>query len=286
MSSFRVEQDHPTVVTLRMDGISSGWEQWFLLRSDAHHDNAHADHALEREHLEEAKARGAGIFDFGDLHCCMQGKWDKRADQRQVIPALRECGKPYLDALVDYNAAFYLPYAENWLLMSPGNHETSVAKRHETNLTERLAERMRAAGSPVRTGTYQGWVRFRFEWNQHKQQTIRLRYTHGYKGGGAVTKDVIQVSRQLTFLGNADILVSGHTHDAWHMTRRMESLDKYGIPEMRDVECLKCPGYKDEYSPGEGWAVEGGGDPKPKGAWFLRFFLRGDEIRFECVRAK
>lgn len=283
---FRIEQDHPTVVTVRLDGISAGWEQFFLLRSDAHHDNAHTDHALEREHLELAKERGAGILDLGDLFCAMQGKWDKRADQRQLLPALRDSGKPYLDALVDYNAAFYQPYAENFLLLSPGNHETSILGRHETNLTERLAERLRAAGSPVRTGTYQGWVRFRFEWNRHKQQTVRLRYTHGYAGGGAVTKDVIQTARQLAYLGNADILVSGHTHDGWQMTVRRESLDRHGVPEMRDVECLKCPGYKDEYSPGGGWAVEKGHCPKPKGAWFLRFFLHSDEIRFECVRAK
>jgi hypothetical protein len=286
MSAFRIEQDHPTVVTVRMDGIASGWERWFLLRSDAHHDNAHADHALEREHLEQAKTRGAGILDFGDLFCAMQGKWDKRADQRQLIPELRESGKPYRDALMDYNAAFYAPYAENFILLAPGNHETGFLKRHETNLTECLAERMRAAGSGVRTGTYQGWVQFRFHWNKSKQTTLRLRYTHGYAGGGPVTKDVIQTARQLAYLGNADLLVSGHTHDGWQMTIRRETLDHRGIPRLHDVECLKCPGYKDEFSPGEGWAVERGMGPKPKGAWWVRFWMLHDEIRFECVRAK
>jgi hypothetical protein len=286
MNGVRIEQNHPTVVTVRMEDIASGWEQSFFLRSDAHHDNPYSDHALERQHLEEAKERGAGILDFGDLYCAMQGKWDKRADQRQLRPELREGGKPYLDALVEYNARFYEPYAKNWVLLSEGNHETAITKHHETRLSERLAERLRIAGSPVRLGTYAGWVQFRFTSNGRRRQTIRLRYTHGYGGGGPVTRDVIQTNRQMVYLGNADILVSGHVHESWHVTIRRETLDVNGVPQMQDVECIKCPGYKDEHAPGVGFAVEKGRNPKPMGGWWLRFFFRNEEVHYDLQRAK
>ena len=51
-----------------------GWEQWFLLSSDRHHDNAHADQKLEKRHLDQARERAAGIIDVGDLFCGLQGK--------------------------------------------------------------------------------------------------------------------------------------------------------------------------------------------------------------------
>lgn len=287
MKNLLVERTHPSVVTVRMKEIRPGWSQRFLLRSDAHHDNALCDQEMERRHLEEAKATGAGIIDCGDCMCLMQGRWDKRADQDQMIPELREAGKlKYSDAVIDYCARFYEPYAENWVLLAPGNHEESYAERHETDMTERLAERLKAKGSPVQVGNVQGCVRFRFHIRASCEVTQRLRYTHGYGGGGPVTRDVIQAQRQLAFLGNVDILVSGHTHDAWHVVARTESLDMAGKPVVKDVDCIKTCGYKDEYSIGRGWAVSKGMPPKPKGAWWVRFWVEGDKILKEFTLAR
>jgi hypothetical protein len=194
----------------------------------------------------------------------------------------------YLDALVNYCADDYAPYAENWLLMSPGNHETAVFDRHQTNLTERLAERLRAKGSPVQVGTYQGWVRFLLK-RSGNRSSVRLRYTHGYAGGGQVTKDLIQANRQMVYT-DADILVSGHTHDQWHVPIRREVLLDSGRPILKDVDCIKIGGYKDEYSCGNGWAVQKGHAPKPLGAYWLRFYatcVKGNaEVQYEVLRAK
>jgi hypothetical protein len=284
---FTVSRDHPCVVTVRMDW-KTRQEQWFLLRSDAHHDNRHCDQSLERKHLEQAKERGAGILDVGDLFCAMQGKWDKRSDVTQARPELQVSN--YLDALVNYCADFYEPYAPNWVLLAPGNHEGSIHDRHQTNLTERLAERLKAKGSPVQVGTYQGWVRFLFTVYKAQRSSVKLRYTHGYGGGGQVTRDIIQANRQMVYIGNADILVSGHTHDAWEVPVRREVLLDSGRPELRDVDCVKCGGYKDEFSPGQGWAVGKGHNPKPLGARWLRFYTEGSKVRtavkYELLRAK
>lgn len=97
-----------SVITVKFSGIKEGWEQWILLRADAHHDNLYCNHDLEREHLEQAKERNALVCDFGDLFCAMQGRWDKRKDDSQLRGELR--GNNYLDRLVQYNSAFYEPY--------------------------------------------------------------------------------------------------------------------------------------------------------------------------------
>lgn len=282
------ERTGPTVLTVRLDVGGPGWEQWFLLRSDAHHDNKHARHDLERKHLDEAVDRGAGILDFGDASCLMQGRWDKRADPRQFREELRS---NYLDSVVRYNSDFWLPYAPHWLLMSPGNHETAVAGRHETNIVERIAERMRAAGSPVETMPYAGWVRFLFK-RDRQCQSVRLRYTHGYGGGGPVTRDVIQTARQAVYV-DADIVVSGHTHDQFIVPIMRERINHQGTPELEEMTFVKCGGYKDEYSGGGGWAVEKGICPKPLGAMWLRFYRdvrgpgggKGTRIRWSVVKA-
>lgn len=601
--NFQVEKTHPIVTTIRIPVSGAGWEQWFLLRSDAHHDNAHCDHDLERKHLEEAKVRGAGIMDFGDTICGMQGKWDKRADQSQMREELR--GPDYLDRLVSYCADFYRPYAANWVLMTQGNHEcldpetevltrrgwvaisevsledevaslhpltqqahfakplrthryeyegdmirvtqrgasmlmtpnhrvaylskpedllayrradeleghrtpivptcgvqeiandyplsddelrlaawmltdgsvrngytiyqskpemvdricalldrlgiaysartrpstvreilgrplkamprdqvtfrilksswgqihklglgdkltlpvwaamltkrqfdlflaeivlgdgtrprrhpgcatvfgqerflsslqavcvvngyrasltsghrqngtpywtlnlvergslsiqgknvsrepyagfvyclttpsgnfmarregkvfvtgnSALQQRHETNVTERLAERLRAAGSPVVTSSYRGWVWFQFKIG-HQRQSISLHYTHGYGGGGPVTRDVIQTARQMVYI-DADIMVSGHTHDQWNLPIRRERLSHSGRPTLNDVEHIKCGGYKDEFSSGTGWAIQKGHPPKPLGAYWLRFYCVSSKTRYHIM---
>jgi len=278
--NLQIEKNHPVVTTLRMEVTGARWEQWFLLRSDAHHDNLHCNQEMERRHLEEAKARNAGILDFGDLFCAMQGKWDKRADQTQMREELR--GSDYLDRLVSYCADFYRPYAANWILLAQGNHESAIQRRNETSLGERLAERLRVAGSPVVTGTYRGWIWFQFRIKGTQRHSLTLHYTHGYGGGGPVTRDVIQTARQMVYL-DADFMVSGHSHDSWNLPIRRERLNHAGKPVLNDVEHVKCGGYKDEFSPGTGWANEKGFPPKPLGAYWLRFYCKPSQTRYAIL---
>ena len=77
---FYVTRTERNVFKINMlaDNYPKGWEQWFLLTSDRHHDNPHSDHELQKEHLDEALKRRAGIIDCGDFFCAMQGRWDPR----------------------------------------------------------------------------------------------------------------------------------------------------------------------------------------------------------------
>lgn len=283
---FLVEQDHPRVVTIRMDANKTDWSQTFLLRADAHRDNLYNVWDLERKHLDQAQNRGAGILDFGDVFCCMQGRFDKRLDYDQLRPELHVGAKRYLDSCVDFLAESYVPYSNNWCLFGLGNHEDSVLNKHQTSLHDRLAERLRANKSPVKSGPYHGWVRFAFSFCTTHHFSYHLWYHHGYGGGGPVTRDTIQTNRQAVYLTNADFVVSGHTHDSFHLTIRRETLLANGRPVLREVEFLKCPGYKDEYSTGKGWANMRGAPPKPLGAHWLTFYREGLNIRYEIGRAK
>jgi hypothetical protein len=282
---FLVERTADTAVTVRLEPTGSDWEQWVLLRSDSHHENSGCDQKLEKKHLDEANDRGAAILDFGDLFDCMNASDDKRAEKSHLPAELRNTEKPYVSALIDYVSKFYEPYADNWVLLSPGNHETGFSKRREICLTSHLSDRLKAKGSKVEVGGYQGWVRFMFKW-RNNQASKRLWYHHGWGGASPVGKGVPHVHRQMAYLGNADFIVNGHTHNSYHVTDVQHSLDKNGKPVFNNVECLRCPGYKREFDSGNGWAVEKGHGPRVLGAWWLRFYLEDDQIQYEIRQAK
>tara|TARA_R100001086_G_scaffold169725_2_gene92494 strand:+ start:1682 stop:2545 length:864 start_codon:yes stop_codon:yes gene_type:complete len=265
---YTIEQTSPGCYRVDLgDGSDPDWHADFLLRSDAHHDNAHTDQRLEAIHLEEAEERDAGILDIGDLHCAMQGKYDRRASTDACRPEQQQ-GR-YLDSLIDCAADFYEPFAHRWLLLAPGNHETSILKHHETDLTERLAERFRITGSPVVVGSYAGFIRFQVR--RHGRAMSRVMYyTHGNGGGGPMTHGVLNTRRRQSFLPNADIVWSGHTHDSWTVRLAKTSLVG-GCVRVEDVHHVSTPGYKDEFSPMSGWHIERGAPPKPVGAAWLRF---------------
>jgi hypothetical protein len=280
---WTVEHTSRNVLTVRLEITGrSGWEQCFLLRSDAHHDNPHCDLAMERKHLDRCVDMGAGALDFGDAFCAMQGRYDKRSDKSALRPEHKEGN--YLDRLVETQADDYGPYAKHWLLRGIGNHETSIRTRHETDLTERVVSLMNTRhDAQTAIGGYTGWVRFLFRRGQEKLSRV-LWYTHGYGGGGAVTEDKIQANRQAVYVENADIMCSGHTHDAWQAQGVRLKMSQSGRIERRTYSYVKTGCYKDEYGDGAaGWCIEKGHKPKPLGAHWLRFFYDGDALKHEIT---
>jgi hypothetical protein len=285
---WTVQAQSRNVHTVRFPLRSVEDEQWFLLSSDRHHDNAHTDQALERKHLEQAKERGAGIIDVGDMHCAMQGKWDKRADRSALRPEYQR--GEYLDSLVQYASEFYAPFAANFVVVGRGNHETAITKRHETDLTERTCERMtHIGGHKVHPGGYGGWVRLIAECGPKRRRELRIKYFHGSGGGGPVTRGVIQTNRMAVYLPDADLVVTGHTHDHWIVPIARERISRNGIVSMDEQTHVRIGCYKDEYADGHGgWHIERGGPPKPIGACWLRVYQYGGRrqlLGYEVTRA-
>lgn len=266
------------------------WEYWCLLTSDRHWDNPNSDRELQLKHLKEAKERNASILDFGDLFCAMQGKYDKRSNKSAVRPEHNTDN--YLDALVDTAAGWFAPYAKNIVVLGVGNHESGITNRVEVNLTDRLVYALnRNPGAHVYNGGFGGWVKFRFvEGADRGRTSIYLKYDHGYGGGGPVTKDIIQHQRRAVIFPDADIVVSGHTHDAFVAEFARSRLSEQGTVYQDIQTHIKTPTYKDDYRDGSGgWHAETGKPPKPLGGWWLRFFCTRkdgrEDVGYEVIRA-
>lgn len=271
------------------------WEQWVLLRSDVHHDNPKCDQDLERKHLEEAKDCDAAIIDNGDLFCAMQGRWDKRADKSALRPEHQ--GSNYFDLLVDTAAKFYEPYKAQFAILGRGNHETAITKAHETDLTDRLASRMRAYGSNVESSGYGGWVIFRFHDATQKakgnprsnKDSVTLYHYHGTGGGGPVTRGTIQTNRIAVMTPDANIVLTGHTHDEWTVTIPRQRITSHGNIYQDEQLHVRAPGYKDAWGDGSGgWEVERMLGPKALGSAWLRFSWdkASEKVRYDTQRAK
>ena len=288
-----VESAAPNVAVVDIAPLDGERDMWFLITSDVHWDNPNCDRRLYLRHLEEAKERGAGIIDVGDWYCAMQGKFDKRSNKSAIRPE-HQVGD-YLDALTRTGIEFLKPYADRIVVMGHGNHETSIRERHEVDLTERLVSGLSlTTGHKILKGGYSGWVVFRHSDGGIRTNVVKLWYIHGYGGGGPVTVDNIQAQRQLGYV-DADILVSGHTHDSWTRDFVRVGLDSRYVPRQRLVEYAKIGTYKDEYGDGShGWHVATGKPPKPVVAKWLRLFFHRDRskgghergLRWEFLNAR
>lgn len=260
------------MITINFYGCKAGWRQPVLLMSDVHFDNAHCNRDLYRKHLDWALKHDAPIIDIGDLCCVMQGKWDKRKSEDAMRDEYR--GGRYLDKIVNVASEFLEPYKDLFAMMGYGNHETAILSRHETDLTERIVESLKAKGaSRIVKGRFAGWVRFRF-WPAGKSTTyttINLYYHHGWGGGGPVTRGAIDTARMAVYLPDAQIVHTGHVHHAYEMPIDRHRLTRQGR-EFKDTQIhIRTPGYKDEISCGTGWAVERGMAPRPQGCHVLEF---------------
>lgn len=279
---MRVETDG-SVLTVYIDDVAAGWEQWVMLSSDRHHDNIHCDRALERQQLELAKQRNALILDFGDLFCAMQGKYDPRSSMDDIRP--EDVGSDYLDRIVRHAAEGYGPYANNFLLISMGNHETKILEKHGHHLTSALVHRLNSDyGGNVHVGKYGGWVRFMFRMNKTKSTSRKLKYHHGARGGGEVTRGTIQTNRQAVYLPDADIVVNGHTHDNWILPIARERISDKGKIYRDLLWFVRTPGYKNSYKDGSsGWEVEKWMPPKPMGCVWMRFHFHNGNLEMELT---
>jgi hypothetical protein len=254
-----------------IETYKSGQEFWYLLTADRHWDNPDSDWDLQLKHLKEAKERGAMVIDIGDLFCAMQGKYDRRSDKSKLRDIHRQTD--YLDSLVKTAADFFGPYQEQIAIIGQGNHETAILKNHETNLSERLVERLNMnARHKVHLGGYTGYIRLRYR-NESggSARSILVHYNHGWGGGGPVTKGVIQSQRQAVYNPDPDIIISGHVHERYIFPIEQIRLNKDGILYQRTQYHVRIPTYKNEYRDGYGgWHIETGKPPKPIGAWWLK----------------
>ena len=262
---WTVSRTDESAIRVRMEGISAGWHQDFLLLADAHWDNPHCDRSLLRRHLDEAVQKQAGILCFGDWFCAMQGKYDPRHTKTDVRPEHQ--GANYLDLLVSTATEFLQPYKPYLIGFGDGNHEWAIEKRLETSLIGRLTDSL-----GIQRLYEWGFVSFLFEGQDGNGKRSRkvLYYHHGSGGGGPVTKGVIRTNRRDSYIQSCDILVAGHIHEAWYVETPYVHLNLAGKVEIKPRFHLQLPTYKQEFVHA-GYHVQNERPPKPLGGYWLRF---------------
>ena len=286
---MKIVKQSANVLNLYFEDVKEGWEKWFLMRSDAHHDNSGCNRELEKRHLEIARERDAGILDFGDLFDCMQGRYDPRKSYQDMRPEyfaeMVAKNSSYFNVITNDAIEFYKPYRDLWLLQAVGNHETSVAKNSDVNLIDLFVAGMQKDGGVINKGAYGGWVQFFFTIGSTQRERVRLKYFHGSGGGGPVTKGVIQSNRQAVFLPDADIVVNGHIHESWVLSMPRERISDGGVIHQDMQWHVRTPTYKNDYGDGSGgWHIERGAPPKPMGCVWLRMWHERKHVQMQFIQ--
>ena len=137
----------------------------------------------------------------------------------------------------------------------------------ETCLTTRLVERLKIMGSPCVQSGYAGWLLFTLAMSGGSRVTSSLYYHHGYGGGGAVTRGLIDFSRWLVDV-DADILAAGHVHQRMCVEASRQRLSPGGIPRITPIFLIRSASYKQECLT-DGWSVEKGMSSRPLGGYWV-----------------
>jgi hypothetical protein len=108
--------------------------------------------------------------------------------------------------------------------------------------------------------------------------SYRIKYHHGFGGGGPVTKGVIQFNRMKTWVEGADMIAMGHVHEDHDLSYQIEYLTTNCIVRQKKVTMLRTATYKEEYQDGtHGWHIMRGGSPKPLGGRWLHLNPKRDD---------
>lgn len=122
-------------------------------------------------------------------------------------------------------------------------------------------------GGGIALGGYMGYIQLQFNY-QKNIRSIYVGYDHGH-WGGVITKGALSVVRHASIFPDADIVISGHTHDGWIMNHPRFVVDHIGQKTMvRNQWHIKTGTYKEEFEKGVGWASEKIGMPKYLGSCF------------------
>lgn len=251
-----------------------------LFLSDVHFDSPKCDRRLFFSLLQQAKEREAHVFIIGDFFDLMGGKYDPRRSKKLIRPEYNSDN--YLDLVINDAAERLAPFSSVLRMISNGNHETSVRRNLETDVLERLVSKLNDRGGDCFTGGYGGYIWIKHDNSHNKVRSVRIFFYHG-KWGGVVSKGTQTAARLSPIVPDADIVVTGHTHDSWLMHIPRYHLDKTGTVSIKEQLHLKTGTFKEEFTEMDGWAVEKIGIPKSHNHWWITLDRWDNELKFTCA---
>jgi len=233
-------------------------EKWLYFTSDTHFDSVYCNRDMFFSDLDQAKLRDASVVVIGDFFDAMQGRFDPRRDMSILRPEYRR--SDYYDYVVKDSSEKLEKYANNIAMIAPGNHELSVLKNANTFLSDRLVSYLNnKTGSRIIHGGYGGWLRIVLRVDGKPHGSINIKYFHGAGGEAPVTRGVIQTNRQAVYLPDADVVVNGHSHNAYWIPITRERVGGKGDHYFDTQHHIRTPGYMMSYGDGTtGWEVTRG----------------------------
>jgi hypothetical protein len=244
-----------------------------LFLGDLHLDHPSADRNGIKRLLDDARERNAAIALLGDVVDAMQGTNDRRAAKSEL--QARYVGRDdYLIAILEDVTEFLLPYADLIWLVLQGNHESSIARYNGVHLEQLLAHELRRAGGVAVAPGYQTYALLRFAWRENPTKAdavVPLWLTHGYGGGGEVTKGTIQAQRRAVTYPDARIVVSGHIHSSYFVGHEQHRVTARGVVYDVEQEHYVVNTAKNDHELRRGWHVEKGRGPRRLSGWWGAF---------------
>ena len=245
-----------------------------LFCSDIHLDSIHCKRDILKRHFDEIKDSDGLIFIFGDLFDVMGSFGDKRLQREAVDPIFIQHGRTYLDLVREYAIEFLEPYKRNIAFMSPGNHEKTIEKYHNTDMLRNVIYTLNQdEKTNIQYGGYSGWINMQFTVAKNHRQSMNIHYHHGFGGSAKRSKGMLDVQLEVMKYPDAQILVRGHTHQKWYdpstVRVRMNSFGKVYKDKCRYIQ---SGSYVDGIDKGKaGWPVMRNFMPTDIGGWFVNF---------------
>lgn len=252
-----------------------------LFIGDLHLDHPKADrHALKRL-LEDAVERNAAIHILGDAFDVMQGAGDRRSSKSALMT--RYVGRDdYLTAVLEDVVEVLGPYAANIHVVLEGNHESAIARYNGVHLEQLLAHELRRLGGQAIAPGYQTYCLAAFRFGDARERadaTVPFWLTHGYGGGGEVTKGTIQAARRAVTYPDARFLVSGHIHSTYFVAHEQHRVTQRGLVYNVEQEHYVVNTMKNEHAERGGYHIERGRGPRMPSGWWATFRrARGGDV--------
>lgn len=248
-----------------------GKEHLLLVVSDVHFDSRDCHRDLLKKHFDECKARKGYIMVIGDWFDVMGGYRDPRSKAQDIRPEYLRQDRSYLDLVVEDSFNFLLPYKDNLVFMSEGNHETAIKKHRDTDILNTLVFLLRQSGSKVVKGGYSGYFNIVVQSTGTGRTATLIAYHHGYGGNSPRSKGIMKSQLDAMMWPDAEVFLSGHDHNKLHDFNTCMKRAQNGEIKHVKKHWIKTGNYKrNDRLPGVGgWAVEKGFMPKPLGGYFI-----------------
>ena len=255
-------------------------EKAIYLLSDVHFDSVKCDRRLFFKHLKMAQEEGAAVFILGDLLDLMQMPRDPRGNYDSLRPELKKMA--YIDEVLKDCADKLEPYKDVIQLISMGNHETNITKRHGVDCTQRIVALLNAKGGDVVAGYYAGWVILKCDkQGKGSRRSYPLHYHHGYGGNAKRSKGVLNVDIDMKDYPQARIIARGHTHQKWYHPVMRDVLTNNFNHSQETVHVVQTGSYKKK-DRSIGWEVEKGFSVPRLGGWRFTIKAHNNDYNIQC----